>query len=112
MRAGKGIDPVEVETALVQHPAVADACVVGVPEPTLGEQAAALVVAEDGELDAAEILAFLRERGMSRYKWPEHFLVCAELPRTATGKLARARAAELAVERLDQMTVSNSDTRN
>ena len=50
MRAGKGIDAVEVETALMQHPAVAEACVVAVPEPTLGEQAAALVVAAEDEL--------------------------------------------------------------
>jgi cyclohexanecarboxylate-CoA ligase len=107
MRAGKGIDPVEVETALVQHPAIAEACVVAVPEPELGEQAAALVVVADHrELDTAAILAFLRNRGMSKHKWPEHFVMCDELPRTGTGKLARARAAEPAREH------STTETRN
>jgi acyl-CoA synthetase (AMP-forming)/AMP-acid ligase II len=110
MRAGKGIDAVEVETAIVRHPAVAEVCVVAVPQPTLGEQAAALVVAVDGrEVDAAEIVSFLGRSGVSKHKWPEHFVTCDELPRTDTGKLARARAAEIARERVG-LTFSTTDT--
>lgn len=110
MRAGKGIDAVEVETAIVGHPAVAEVCVVAVPEPTLGEQAAALVVAVDGrEVDAAEIVSFLSRSGVSKHKWPEHVVTCDELPRTDTGKLARGRAAEIARERVG-LTFSTIDT--
>jgi acyl-CoA synthetase (AMP-forming)/AMP-acid ligase II len=112
MRAGKGIDAVEVETAIVRHPAVAEVCVVAVPEPTLGEQAAALVVAVDGrEVDAAEIVSFLGSCGVSKHKWPEHFVACDELPRTDTGKLARGRAAEIARVRVG-LTSSTTDTRD
>jgi len=105
MRAGKGIDAVEVETALSECAGVAEACVVPVPEPTLGEQAAALVVPDEGRaFDRDAVLAFLAERGMSKYKWPEHFVVCDELPKTGTGKLARAAATELARERVAEAT--------
>jgi non-ribosomal peptide synthetase component E (peptide arylation enzyme) len=97
MRAGKGVDAVEVETALMEHPAVVDACVVAVPHTTLGEQAAALVVAiPDAQVTKSELAAFLEARGMSKYKWPELVFSVDALPRTATGKLARATAAELA----------------
>jgi acyl-coenzyme A synthetase/AMP-(fatty) acid ligase len=54
-------------------------------------------------------VSFLGRSGVSKHKWPEHFVTCDELPRTDTGKLARGRAAEIARERVG-LTSSTTDT--
>ncbi|MDE0057282.1 MAG: AMP-binding protein [Defluviicoccus sp.] len=79
----------EVEIALVEHEAVADAAVVGVPDEAFGEAVAACVVLERGALATAdELIEHCRAR-IAGYKKPRHVHVFDELPRTGTGKVVK-----------------------
>jgi O-succinylbenzoic acid--CoA ligase len=94
---GENIAPTEVEAALADHPSVAEAAVVGVPDPDWGEAVRALVVLRPGgpPVDGAELRAHCRER-LAAFKVPKEFVFVETLPRTGSGKLARR---ELASER-------------
>jgi fatty-acyl-CoA synthase len=86
---GENVSSIEVEDCLFQHPGVAEAAVIGVPDERWGETVKALVVARPGtELTESEIIAFCRER-MSHYKCPTSVEFRTELARTATGKLQK-----------------------
>jgi fatty-acyl-CoA synthase len=88
---GENISTIEVEQAVVSHPAVLEAAVVGVPDERWGERPKAFVVLRDGaELDAAALVAHLRAR-MAHYKCPEaeRIVFVPELPRTSTGKVRK-----------------------
>ena len=89
---GVNIYPREVEDVLVGHPAVADATVVGVPHPEMGEAVRA-VVQPAGDVDepeklAHELIELCRDR-LAHYKCPTSVAFVAELPRLPTGKLAK-----------------------
>ena len=79
----------EVEIALTEHAAVADAAVVGVPDEAFGEAVAACVVLEQGAgATADELIEHCRAR-IAGYKKPRHVHVFDELPRTGTGKVVK-----------------------
>ena len=87
---GENVYPSEVENVLVEHPAVAEAAIVGLPHERWGEQVTAVVVLHAGAtLDPAEIVAHCRAQ-LAGYKTPKDIRFSSELPRTATGKLRRA----------------------
>jgi long-chain acyl-CoA synthetase len=89
IRGGYNVYPREVEEVLYEHPAVAEAAVVGLPHPTYGEEVGAAVVLKPGaEATPAELRAFCRER-MAAYKYPRQVWLEAALPKTASGKLLR-----------------------
>ncbi|GGY72994.1 class I adenylate-forming enzyme family protein [Streptomyces omiyaensis] len=91
IRGGANISPAEVERTLASHPRVRDAVCVGVPDPLMGERLAACLVAKGPAAPSlAELGAYLAERGIDRYKHPEHLLVLPQLPLTAAGKPDRA----------------------
>lgn len=96
---GENVAPAEVEAALLEHPAVADAGVVGRPDPTWGSVPIAAVVIRPGSSDPGDdgLRAHCRDR-LAPYKVPAAFVRLDALPRTATGKLRRAelRATVLA----------------
>jgi acyl-CoA synthetase (AMP-forming)/AMP-acid ligase II len=91
IRGGSNISPLEIEEVLDQHPAVHLSCVVGVPDPHLGERVAAYVALRD---DAAprpeeeELRRFVAER-VAAYKVPERVTIVPELPLNPTGKVDR-----------------------
>ncbi|HEX5367333.1 MAG TPA: AMP-binding protein [Acidimicrobiales bacterium] len=84
IRGGYNISCVEVENALHEHPAVAEAAVLGVPHDVLGEDVVAAVVLS-GEATDEELAAFCAER-LADYKVPRRFVRRASLPRNAMGK--------------------------
>jgi acyl-CoA synthetase (AMP-forming)/AMP-acid ligase II len=82
-RVGAG----EVESALLAHPGVADAAVVGLPDRKLGQRVAAWIVAS-GLLDRAEVTSFLAGR-IAPYKHPQEIHIVDSLPRNALGKVQK-----------------------
>ncbi|KAH8837873.1 putative NRPS-like protein biosynthetic cluster [Pyricularia oryzae] len=88
---GESVAPGEVETALMQHPLVAEAAVVGVPDPTWGEVGYAWLVLEQGveERVSKEDLISHCEGLIGRYKIPKHFRNTESLPRTGSGKIMK-----------------------
>lgn len=84
---GVNVSPTEVESVLVQHPAVDDVCVVGVPDDEWGERVVAYVVA-DAPPRIEDLRAFARDR-LSAPKLPREVRVVAEIPRSASGKPLR-----------------------
>jgi acyl-CoA synthetase (AMP-forming)/AMP-acid ligase II len=84
---GENVFPIEVENALLSHPAVADARVVGVPDEEYGALLEAHVVRRE-PVDAWELLRHARAR-LSPAKVPRSITFVAELPVTSTGKPAR-----------------------
>ena len=92
---GVNIYPAEVESALLEHPDVADAAVVGASHPTWGEVGVAFVVARSSPGPAPEELAEFLESRLAHYKIPKRFILVGELPRTAYGKVRRTALAEM-----------------
>jgi long-chain acyl-CoA synthetase len=108
IRGGFNVYPAEVEAALVEHAAIRDAAVVGMPDERYGEEVlAAVVLHPEAVLDAAELSAFCRAR-LSRVKVPRLLTVLTELPVGPSGKVLRrevrrrALAGELRLEKLSQ----------
>jgi len=86
---GVNIYPAEIEKALVEHPAIADAAVIGIPEPDFGEQALAFVVTRPGHsVTGPEILEFLDGR-LASYKKPRQFEFVDHLPVSPMGKVLK-----------------------
>lgn len=99
IRGGENIGCGGVEAALQEHPAIAEACVYGVPDERLGEEVAATVYARH-PVGEAELKAFLGER-LAKFQVPRYFTFSAEpLPRGPTGKIFKRQLRTEAAERL------------
>jgi long-chain acyl-CoA synthetase len=89
IRGGYNVYPREVEETLYEHPAVAEAAVVGVPHDELGEEVGAAVALKPGqEATEDELREFAKER-LAAYKYPRHLWIVKELPKGPTGKILR-----------------------
>ncbi|MEU9329993.1 class I adenylate-forming enzyme family protein [Streptomyces canus] len=101
IRGGSNVSPAEVERVLREHPAVRDACVVGLPDETYGQSVAAALVPEDREaegIDSDALKAFVASR-LASYKVPSAFHVVDRLPQnTTTGKVDRRQVATALAE--------------
>jgi long-chain acyl-CoA synthetase len=87
--SGFNVFPKEVEDAIERHPAVAEAAVVGIPDPQTGEAVQAWVVPNaGGSLTAEGVLEFLHGY-LARFKWPKDVRIVDELPHHVTGKVLR-----------------------
>jgi acetyl-CoA synthetase len=98
--AGQLIGPSEVESCLLEHPAVAEAGAIGKPDPVIGEAVKAFVALKDGftadEDIRLDLLAFARKR-LGPAMAPREIAFCRNLPKTRNGKIVRRllRAREL-----------------
>jgi acyl-CoA synthetase (AMP-forming)/AMP-acid ligase II len=104
VRGGENVYPLEVEHVLVEHPGVASAGVVGVPDRRLGETLAAFVVPSDAARspDHGELAAFTRAR-LAGFKVPAHWYDVAELPLNGAGKLLRPKLLEYHLAAIGQL---------
>ncbi|MGH7898646.1 MAG: AMP-binding protein [Candidatus Binatia bacterium] len=91
IRKGENLSAKAIEDALHDHPKVAAAAVIGVPDPIRGELVCACVVLAPGagELSLAEIEAFMKAKGVMAQKIPERLEILSELPRNPTGKVKK-----------------------
>jgi non-ribosomal peptide synthetase component E (peptide arylation enzyme) len=98
IRGGENISAQEVEALLVTHPAVSEAACVAAPDVVMGEEVCAYVIPAGADAPTLEELrTHLVEQGLARFKLPSRLEVRADLPRTASGKVQKARLrAELA----------------
>jgi long-chain acyl-CoA synthetase len=94
---GVNVYPAEIESVLLQHPAVGDVAVIGVPDEDWGQRVVALVEPADGAVPgdalAAELIAHCEPR-LARLKHPRRVEFRASLPRTPSGKLSRSRVRD------------------
>ncbi len=88
VRDGEKIMPREVEAVLERHPQVADAAVVGEPEPGRGEAVVAYIVPAGAAPIEQELRALCREH-LAEFKVPRRFLIAGDLPRGPTGKIVK-----------------------
>jgi long-chain acyl-CoA synthetase len=89
IRGGYNVYPREVEEVLYEHPAVAEAAVIGKRDDRLGEEVVAVVSLKPGEQASPEdVIAFCKER-MAAYKYPREVRVLPELPKGPTGKILK-----------------------
>ncbi|HXM35587.1 MAG TPA: long-chain fatty acid--CoA ligase [Pyrinomonadaceae bacterium] len=89
IRGGENIYPREIDEVLYQHPAVAAAATIGVPDPLYGEEVTAFVVLKDGlAISEEELIDHCRER-LADYKCPKTVRIVSEIPKGPTGKLLK-----------------------
>jgi len=99
---GENIYPAEVEEAVRQHPAVLDVAVVAKPDERWGESVMAVVENRPGEtVDKDTLTAFVRTR-LAGFKCPKTVVFLSALPRTASGKVQRGKAKEMALQQLSE----------
>jgi len=92
--AGQKVDPIEIEDILISHPGIAEAVVVGVPDPRGGEQRLKAVVVTKGDGDTADnIVRFARDR-LQAHKVPYLVEFRDTLPRSSTGKILRGKLVD------------------
>ena len=102
LSAAYRIGPFEVESALVEHPAVAEAAVVGKPDPGRGQIVKAFVVCAPGHEPSDELARELQEhckRVTAPYKYPREVEFTDELPKTISGKIRRVELRERELDR-------------
>ena len=87
-RAGLNISSAEVETVLLEHPAIAEAAAVPVDDPVVGENVRAVIVARGEAPSAEDVIAFCRER-LADYKVPAQVDVVDALPRNGMGRVIK-----------------------
>ncbi|HEX6379984.1 MAG TPA: (2,3-dihydroxybenzoyl)adenylate synthase [Acidimicrobiia bacterium] len=101
-RGGEKISAEEIENLLLAHPAVREVAAVAMPHPVLGEQTCAYLVLrpdpggsgvspDSNTLDLAALCAYLEERRVARFKWPERLEILDALPITNVGKVDKKK---------------------
>jgi non-ribosomal peptide synthetase component E (peptide arylation enzyme) len=86
IRGGQNIFPADIEAVLSQHPKILEVSVVGLADPEMGERVCAFVVCREGlPVTLNEIISFLKEKGLARFKQPERLEILKTLPKVASG---------------------------
>ena len=107
--SGHRLSTAEVESALVAHPQVAEAAVVGRPDEMKGESIFAFVLPQEGETpDAAELRAYV-SRQLGKVARPDHIVVAPALPKTRSGKIMRRFLRQIAAGRTIEGDTSTLD---
>jgi acyl-CoA synthetase (AMP-forming)/AMP-acid ligase II len=101
---GANVSPAEIEVVLMRHPDVAEAIVLGLPDPQRGEIVVAVVVKSARASVTAEALREVTKRALSQYKIPSEFvfLPSDEIPRTHSHKVKKPELQALVAEKLSR----------
>lgn len=101
-RGGEKIGCEEVEAFVSQHPAVADAKLVPMPDPIYGERGCVYLIIRPGHTapTVADLIRFLSEAGLAKFKCPERVEVVDEFPTTRVGKLDKAALRRMVADKL------------
>jgi fatty-acyl-CoA synthase len=86
---GENVYPAEVERVLADHPNVIDVAVVGIPDPEWGENVLAVLACDPGRAPTTEQVREFAGQSLAGYKLPTRVIVIDQLPRNASGKLAK-----------------------
>jgi len=89
IRGGENVSPAEIENRLYEHASVAEAAVIGVAHPTLGQQVKAFVVLKDGSVAEAHEIRSFCGRALAAFKVPEQIEIVPALPHNASGKVLK-----------------------
>ncbi len=89
VRGAEKVPVVEVEAALLRHPAIRDVAVVGYPDQRLGERACAVIVPDGSPPSLEDLRGHLTALGMAKQYWPERISIIDELPKTPSGKVQK-----------------------
>ena len=95
IRGGENVYCAEVEAALFEHPDIADAAIIGLPEELMGERVCAVVVPRPGSVVTLEDVRSFTSAQLAPFKRPEALFIAEDLPRTATGKTAKPALREI-----------------
>ena len=91
---GENVYPAEVEKSVLEHPAIREVCVIGIPDAQWGEAVKAVCVQESGQsLSAQELIDFAGR--IARFKKPKIVVFVSELPKAADGRIDRIKVKEL-----------------
>jgi 2,3-dihydroxybenzoate-AMP ligase len=108
-RGGEKVSATELESHLLNHPAVQDASVVTVPNDRLGELTCAFVIPSGKAPTLGELRTFLRNQGVAAYKHPDRLEIVTAWPVTAVGKVDKKKLAALCTTpRIDSHTVTTT----
>src|SRR5262245_3796215 len=96
-RGGEKISAEEVENLILMHPAVQNVACVPVSDPNLGEKmCACLVLRKSKKLEFKELIEFLREKEIAKFKLPESIMICDDFPVSTFGKVSKKALGEMA----------------
>src|SRR2546427_1822916 len=99
-RGGEKISAEEIENLILSHPAVLNVACVPMPDPVLGERMCAFVILrEGGALTLDELVAFLGDKGLARFKLPERLELVDDFPLSKFGKVAKNVLTQIAAAR-------------
>jgi long-chain acyl-CoA synthetase len=89
IRGGENIYPKEIDNLLATHPKIREAATVGVPDPVMGEEVKAFILASDPSLTGEEVIAFCKEK-LAAFKVPKYVeIVQGDFPRSVIGKVLK-----------------------
>ena len=91
---GEWISSIDLENALVSHPAVQEAAVIAIPHPKWGERPLAVVVVKPGRSVTREALSAHIAPRLAKFACPDDYVFVPEIPRTSTGKMMKAKLRE------------------
>jgi len=110
IRGGENIYPREIEERLFEHPAVASAQVVGVPDRRLGEEVLAWVMLKSGHAVTEKELCDFCRATLAHFKTPRYWKFVESFPTTVTGKIQKFKIREVAIKELGLEDVANIET--
>ena len=92
---GENIYPPEIESVLLKHPHIQDACIVGITDQEWGEIVAAVLQVSDRSINLDSVREFCIGEGLARYKLPKRIYIVDSMPTTASGKVSRQLIRDL-----------------